>query len=230
MLKKIIKSAFLLCLIEGCIAMPKISGILSQYMGYEMTLKDTNTGMFLCIVLSNENDPTLSIKYDQCISENKSTWLDDEELTDKFLRQTSEELKKQQGFTTYLFIFIKHLSEEMEQTEKIDDVSKDILYMGLESAWVDLNDFAKEQDPLNRVSAISSVISYVKNKGDTTVSVFKKLLGRICYEHSESLSFEEKTLLNLDEGMDFKEYGLELLNQAAIDDSEAEDYLIMKGV
>jgi len=241
MFGRIIKLALVMCLIEGCVAMPKISGILSPGMGYEMTVKDTGAGMFLYIVLSNKSEPTFRAEYSQCISiNNKPSWLEDNDLTNKFLQKSAEELTKQNGMSLSLIVFIKNLSQEMEQKEELQtvnsndsymSVSSDILYMGLESAWTDLNDLSKKRDFSADVSSvIYSAISYVENNGNTNTSVFKKLLGRLCHEYSDalsSLSYQEKNLLKLEKVIDLKQYGLELLKQAAIYDSEAEDYLTM---
>ena len=48
----------------------------------------------------------------------------------------------------------------------LDTVSEDVLYMSLESAWTDLNDFTKSSNTSDRDSAISSVVAYIKNGGD----------------------------------------------------------------
>ncbi len=124
---------------------------------------------------------------------------------------------------------IKERGKDMALMEEIEEepIPESILYMSLESAWADLNDFSKKQNEADRNSAISSLVAYVKNHGSIKAILFKKLLGRICYEHNKALSPEEKALLNIEKIQDIKKYGLELLQEAAQQDSEAQDYLDM---
>ena len=122
------------------------------------------------------------------------------------------------------------MSTEAENSSDDEPISQDTLYMSLASAWMDLNDFSKNGYVSYFKSALSTLKAYIGNGGDKNRDTFKKLLGRICYEHSNNLSQNEKDLLGIGHIIDIQNYGLSLLNDAAKVDSEAEDYLMVNGL
>ena len=118
--------------------------------------------------------------------------------------------------------------KEISDSESDDEpISSDTLYMSLSNAWINLNNSSKNKDDSCYKSALSSVLAYITNGGSKEEIVFKKLLGRICYEHSNNLSMGEKKYLGLEQkdNTDIETYGLSLLNEVAQVDSEVEDYI-----
>ena len=124
---------------------------------------------------------------------------------------------------------LKLTHEELSDSDD-EELSPDTLYMSLESAWMDLNDFSKSENSAYYRSALSSVIAYIANGGNKDEATFKKLLGRICYEPPEDLQPKEKEALGVQQIGDIKMHGLSLLREVAKVDSEAEDYLTINGL
>ena len=122
----------------------------------------------------------------------------------------------------------KQLREVEEEDSDEEEISQDTLYWSLVSAWLNFNEFSINNDFSLYESALSSILAYIANNGDKEEEEFKKVLGRLCYEHDDKLSIEDKKLLGLEKIQNLKEYGLELLELAAKTNGEVEDYLATK--
>ena len=119
--------------------------------------------------------------------------------------------------------------KEISDSESDDEsISSDTLYMSLSNAWINLNNSSKNKDDSYYESALSSVLAYITNGGSKEEIVFRKLLGRICYEHFSNLSIGEKKYLGLEQITDIEKYGLLLLNSIEQIDGEVEDYLAIR--
>lgn len=109
-------------------------------------------------------------------------------------------------------------------------ITQEDLYLSMESAWGDLNDYEKRKNMSDLRSAVSSVISYIANGGEDNAGEFLKNIGRICYEHHDKLTSSDIAELRLTSITNIETWGLVQLRKVSENDSEVRDYLHFKGL